>query len=86
LFTIHGVNQWCHGCPWVPVFEPSQHSLDYNPGHSQEWKAKTCYQYIKDGDYEIERILMAPVGMKENIALPPHLYVTIPQETQNRKY
>jgi hypothetical protein len=34
---------------------------------------------------KFERILIAPVGMKENIALPPHLYVTIPQETQNRK-
>ena len=52
--------------------KPSQHSLDYRAGHSQEWKAKTYYQYVKDGDYEIGRAFIAPLGTKEHSALPPH--------------
>mgnify|MGYP001206867206 CR=1 FL=1 len=52
--------------------KPSQHALDYRAGHSQDWKAKTYYQYIENADYEIGRAFIAPVGTKEAAALPPH--------------
>jgi len=52
--------------------KPSSASMDYRAGHSQDWKRKTYYHYLEEGDYEIGRAFIGKVGTKEQSVLPPH--------------